>query len=235
MTRKPIRSQEGRAEENGFMLRIRAPAYKRIDSDFFKTPNYEITDYDPMFSIIDWLFTGLVLVLYSFILSSVINLQNIFIEMLGYAIMIISVLYTPNLFYMFRNRQIREWHACEQQTINLLESCDDINMENLKRASRIRRDCGTGMLCTRTFSFIYCILVYYLCYGCIRFFSIENSFFCLSIFVIISVTFWRLYYPLFILKLFSPLTQYFITTAKPSEDKLEQALEVAKKIDRIVS
>lgn len=107
-------------------------------------------------------------------------------------------------------------------------------MDNLKKASRIRKNCGTTILCPKTFSFIYFVAIYCLFCSCIKLLSIENPAYYWLIFGIMALEFKRLY-PLFVIKIFSPLTQHFITTARPSEDKLKEALKLAKEIEEIVN
>lgn len=83
----------GHAEKNGFMIEIYSPKDKRIDKHFFKTPEYAIK-HDEKPYMIDWLFAGIILIIYLCILNLVVRPPNIFVGMFSYILISIS-------FYMY--------------------------------------------------------------------------------------------------------------------------------------
>lgn len=129
-----------------------------------------------------------------------------------------SLILTKLLFFSeFVGKDLVEYHACEHKVIALLSDGKlELIIENLKKMPRVTSACGTMILAPV---------------------GILPSGICLHNAVIGWL--WRFQAPLpvifgeillfIILMVISPfLIQFFCTTAEPSREKLEEALEVAK-------
>lgn len=245
MARKPIcvRSADS-ADGGGFTIEVNNPkgCPKILHR---KIPGYGTVSsgLKPSNFVVASLLAIILLIGYVFILFFVIDLQNVLIEIVGCVIAVFSLGHVFILFLASRCRQIREWHACEHKAINLLRSSASINMENLKKSSRINSHCGvvgtvSGSaagrvpVCLRAFLFINYPVICWV-YRPVESLFINEPINQLVIFWCISIPFWLMYVALSF-SVISFLVQYFMTTAKPSEDKLEQSLELAKNIERIV-
>lgn len=106
---------------------------------------------------------------------------------------------------------IKECHACEHKIFALLADKKlEPTIENLERMPRITSDCGTIIMAVTAILPI----------GLLLWLAIINSLKINSIVLTIL---------LLILFFIAPfIIQFFCTTAKPSQEKLEEALEVAK-------
>lgn len=235
MRRKPINVLYGNSTENGFILRIISPK----DSSRILEKNipgyYKDRRFEPKISnvIISFLLTVMIFIGCIFILFFVIDIQNIIIEIIGCCVAIFSSAYMFLAFLVFVYKSDREWHACEHKVVNLLQSSLVINEKNLKKASRINFRCGTFRACWIILLFVNYIVI------CWAYYSIESLSFYglisqLFIFGVISIIFSAVFIALIFI-IICPLMQYFLFTARPSEDKLEQSLELAKEIEKIVN
>lgn len=123
------------------------------------------------------------------------------------------------LLFRFVDLEGTQWHACEHKTINLLRSDKKVSLENLKKAKRVHWDCGTG----------FSSLLFVVSLGVLL--LLKNG--------LLTWLWQEQIAPWYILPFlwgliglsFGPslLLQYFFTTAEPTEEQLQEALDVAKR------
>lgn len=114
-------------------------------------------------------------------------------------------------------KKIFQWHACEHKVIHLINKNLPITFENLRKMKRISLECGT---------FIFTLgcsvaMLFYLAFNqsqIVRYTGQQVFYWIFAILLIMSVIFF----------LPSIIFQYFISTAEPTEEQLEETLRVAK-------
>lgn len=119
------------------------------------------------------------------------------------------------LYSFFLDSTSKQWHGCEHMAADLIRSRKEINLENLRKAKRVNFRCGTTtVLCQILPLFIILLLLMLL---------INNEMISAELFCLGSITF---HVP-GVLGV-SYLLQKFVVTARPTEEQLKDALDVAE-------
>jgi hypothetical protein len=226
MIKRNIEVMEGRAYSNGFILKME-------NYDDRKHIVLQTEKCDPFLSFFQfsWKFLFCCVIACFFLLFCMIILRSLanyhyLRYFCGCFIACFSSLSLWEVLWVFMNRNIREWHACEHKVSNLLESDKSINMDNLKKSPREHLRCGTRIGVYSLFAFPYYLAI--LLFSC--YFYNVLGFYWFSGAIFLSFVF----YLFFMVYVMAFIFQKFVTTAKPSDDKLRESLELALKADELL-
>jgi hypothetical protein len=217
----------GKCSRNGFHIKFKDRVFKTANydesekTDFF---NVDKTSWKVKFSVSYYaLLIGSYLLLNHFFLPKYSSFAGLiafnlamFVGSLiagGYLLLISSVTLMAIMFRIKGSNYETQYHACEHMVAALIATKIEPTIDNLRRMPRVALSCGSMLACAVICSPIYFISTLTL----LRF----GLFFLFQLAVVFS----------FIgLMMLSFVLQYALFTSKPSEDKLEESLVLAKEV-----
>lgn len=212
----------GSSNRTGFELKIEINGYEKSVKTQNYDVNYSMNDKSNIFSMLFVSIAGL-LFLGIFLLNSLSLTMSQFL--LGCVLCFLSCLVLCAFIWtIVKNKESKEWHACQHKTMNLLSSGEIPSVDNFKKQSKKHAYCEVGMAAMSCLLFVFYLGVVFIDKWTTPF--LGKSYFWLM-FVI-------LYFPYTILvsRCLSGPTQNLII-AEPSEDKLKESLDLALKVLRI--
>lgn len=234
----------GMANETGFQITTIHPLIDKV----FCTKNYKRNDNESMVSILyAFMLTIIIVAIAIPLLILGIGLESltliILYESLILALIILSVqLLFPFLMLFlliienkFNPSCMRQWHACEHKIINLLESDEDLTIENFKKAPHFHPRDGSKSIISdysksinkiTIFNYLVIFMLLWIAGHFLLFFLLSA----LSLTLAIHLCF--LSSETKICTFLSALYQ-LINTAEPEEWQIEESLAVAKEIKQI--
>lgn len=204
---------EGASNQNGICISRGKKNVKSEKYDLLEETDWEKTKKFYLLFVGGWL-----LYLFSIWFFCLEILENTAwpIIIFGFILSIFSLLSAYVLIYTILTPIYRkgalEYHACEHKVIALLERDLSLTLENLKKMPSLMIGCGTVI---QTFFILFPILLPL----SLLFLTSKTTLFIVGIIILMVI-----------LLLSPPLMQFFFFLRKPSEDKLKEALEVAKAI-----
>ena len=212
----------GRSNDTGFELKIEINGYEKSVKTQSYDLNYSMNNKSNIFSAIFISITGFLFLEVSLLkFLSLTTSQFLF----GCVLSFLSCLLLCALIWtIVKNKESKEWHACQHKTMNLLSSGEIPSMDNFKKQSKKHAYCEVGMAAMSCLIFVFYLGVVFIDKWAMPF--LGKSYFWLM-FVI-------LYFPYAILvsKCLSDPMQNLIIV-EPSEEKLKESLDLALRVVRI--
>lgn len=216
-----IEIMEGRSNWTGFRLKIEINGYEKTVKTRNYNPDYVVDKKSNIFNLFFVLTFSLMCFSFFFMNRLSLTAFQLFI---GYILGFLSCLLSCGFLWTIVNKELKEWHACQHKTMNLLASDEALSMESLKKQSSKHVHCEVGMAAM-------CCLLFVFYLGIILVDKLTAPLLGKSFFWLIFIV---LYFPyaIFVSKYISIPVQKFLI-AEPGDEKLNESLDLAMRVSRI--
>ena len=143
----------GRSNDTGFELKIEINGYEKSVKTQSYDLNYSMNNKSNIFSAIFISITGFLFLEVSLLkFLSLTTSQFLFGCVLSF---LSCLLLCAFIWTIVKNKESKEWHACQHKTMNLLSSGEIPSMDNFKKQSKKHAYCEVGMAAMSCLIFVF--------------------------------------------------------------------------------